>query len=189
MKLQNSSGNLLLPANTRRKKKMKKSILVAALVASLLGGAVTPAFAVEPTPAPTIAPRDRTAILAFKEAMTEFKTDVAAYGQTRDGYKAQLAAHKEAMDSLKPALWTYSAAKKQISRTFTAAIQAARSEYRAAISGDATTEQKIAAKATFDQIKETAMESRSAAIADLGPAPIKPTAPVKPTKPTKPVRP
>ena len=65
----------------KKEEKMKKSILVAALVASLLGGAVTPAFAVEPTPDPTIAPRDRTAILAFKEAMTEFKSDVATYRQ------------------------------------------------------------------------------------------------------------
>ena len=189
MKLQSNSVNLLLPANTRRKKKMKKSILVAALVATLLGGAVTPAFAVEPTPSPTIAPRDRTAILAFKEAMTEFKTDVSAYRQARDDYKTQLAAHREAMASLKPALETYSAAKKQIGGTFAAVVQAARSEYRAAVSGDAKTEQKIAAKATFDQIKETALASRSAAIADLGPAPVKPAAPVKPTKPTKPVRP
>ena len=168
---------------------MKKSILVAALVASLLGGAVTPAFAVEPTPDPTIAPRDRTAILAFKEAMTEFKSDVATYRQTRDDYKTQIAAHREAMASLKPALKTYSTAKKQIGATFAATIQAAKVEYRAAISGDATTEQKIAAKATFDQIKETALASRSAAIADLGPAPVKPTAPVKPPKPTTPVRP
>jgi hypothetical protein len=189
MKLQSNSANLLLPANTRRKKKMKKSILVAALVASLLGGALTPAFAVEPTPAPTIAPRDRTAILAFKEANTEYKTDIAAYRAIRDDFRSQRTAHKEAMASLKPALETYSAAKKQIAQTFSVAVKAARSEYRAAISGDATTEQKIAAKATFDEIRETALASRSAAIADLGPAPIKPTAPVKPTKPTKPVRP
>lgn len=168
---------------------MKKSILVAALVASLLGGAVSPAFAVEPTPSPTVAPRDRTAILAFKEAMSEFKTDVETYRQTRSDYKTQRAAHREAMATLKPALETYSAAKKQIGATFAATVRAARSEYLAAISGDVTTEQKIAAKATFDQVKETALASRSAAIADLGPAPVKPAAPVKPTKPTKPVRP
>lgn len=168
---------------------MKKSILVAALVASLLGGAVTPAFAVDPTLDPTIAPRDRTAILAFQEAMTQYKTDVANYRQTRGTYKTQIAAHREAMSSLKPALWTYSAAKKQIGSTFAATVRAARSEYRAAISGEATIEQKIAAKATFDEIKETALASRSAAMADLGPAPVRPTAPVKPTKPTKPVRP
>jgi hypothetical protein len=189
MKLQNIDRNLVLPANTKRKKNMKKSILVAAIVASLLGGAVTPAFAAEPTPAPTIAPRDRTAVLAFKEAMTEFKIDVAAYKQTRGAFKIQMAAHKAAMASLKPALKTYSAAKKQIAETFVGTVQQARSEYLVAISGDVTIEEKIAAKTAFKQIKATALASRSAAIALLGPAPVKPAAPVKPTKPTKPVRP
>ena len=168
---------------------MKKSILVAALVATLLGGALTPAFAVEPTPGPTIAPRDRTAILAFKEAMTEYKTDVDAFRQIRDDFRAQRAAHKEAMATLKPALSAYSIAKRQIGATFAATVQAARLEFSAAVAGEATTEQKIAAKAAFDQTRATALASRTAAIADLGPAPVKPAAPVKPTKPTKPVRP
>ncbi|MFM1950980.1 MAG: hypothetical protein RL418_667, partial [Actinomycetota bacterium] len=54
---------------------------------------------------------------------------------------------------------------------------------------DATPEEKLAAKTTFEEAKASAVAARTAALTELGAAPVKPARPVKPTKPTKPVKP
>lgn len=169
---------------------MKKTALIAVATAAMLTLGTIPGYATEVTGSTvTVAPKDKTAIQAFKSAMAAFKVDLAAYKLARGDYSARMAAYREVMKTLKPALVTYRLAKKQISQTFVLSIQSAQNTYELAISGDVAAEQKLAAKTAFDEAKASALATRKAAIAALGPAPVKPAAPVKPTKPTKPVRP
>jgi hypothetical protein len=182
--------------------KIGKATAAASLGIALAFGAVPAAHAVDapitsetPTPAassaptPKIAKKDRAAIEAYKAAKADFQTALTAFKTAKQEYEVLKAAHRVAMDELKPALTTYSEAKKVIGQTFSAAINAAKAAYDSAVTVDSTSEQKLAAKATFEAARTAATATRTAAISALGVAPVKPAAPVKPTKPVKPSRP
>jgi hypothetical protein len=177
-------------------KTLGKSLTSAALGLALAFSGATGAFAVDeptttpvPISSPVVAKKDRVAIARYIIAKNEFQVANAAFKAGKQTYAGQLATYKVAMAELKPALTAYASAKKVIGQTFASAVSAARTTYKQAIAGEATAEQKLAAKTSFDSAKAAAASARAAAITALGTAPLKPAAPVKPTKPVKPTRP
>lgn len=179
-------------------KTLGKSLTSAALGIALAFSGVSGAFAVDepsttstpaPSSTPIVAKKDRVAIATYVIAKSEFQTAMTAFKAARQTYAQQRATYRAAMAELKPALTAYASAKRVIGQSFSSAVSAARASYQQAIAGEATAEQKLAAKTTFDSAKAAAAAARAAAIAALGAAPLKPAAPVKPTKPVKPTRP
>ncbi len=175
-----------------------KYLVVALAAAALTMGTAAPSFAVEQplaatdsssTSSPVVARKDRAAIEAFKSAKADYQTAIAAFRTAKADFEVQKAAYQAAMEELRPTLKAYSDAKKVIGQTFATTVRAAKATYDAVLASDASAEEKLAAKTTFEQAKTAAAAARTAAIEALGPAPVKPAAPVKPTKPVKPVRP
>lgn len=181
------------------KKKSGSKYLVTAIAAfALTLGTTSAGFAVdEPlaaaessaTSSPVVARKDRAAIEAFKAAKADFQVAIAAFRTAKADYEVQKAAYQAVMEELRPTLKAYSDAKKVIGQTFATTVRSAKATYDAVLASDASAEDKLAAKTTFEQAKSSAAAARSAAIEALGPAPVKPAAPVKPTKPVKPARP
>jgi hypothetical protein len=167
----------------------KKSFAAVVLSASLVLGGSVASMATEstevlaPVSAPAASPTPKTKPWQeYKAAMTTFKTAM-------DKFKGERITFDQAMQAHRTAMTAYMTAKKPINDAFKATVDAARETLKAALAAATTNEQKSAAYAAMKAVVTTATATRDAAVALLGPAPVKPVKPAKPERPTAPTKP
>ena len=153
---------------------LKRLVGVAAASALLVGGFSTAVSASANTPN---GKKPNVAINEYKNAKAEFKMTMKVYIDTKT---AGMAEYRAALAAFKAANAAYLAAVESVKNQYRTAVKAAWRVAKLVIeSPTATSEQKAAARATFDAAKASAAAARDTALAALTPIG---TPPVKPTK-------